>query len=311
MDFLKFEEIYKDICRDYFKNVSKVEKPKAIFLAGQPGAGKSNMAAQTKISVGKPKAVVIDPDHIRTYHPDYNKILKSGGDLYSLDSECREWKYRLIADAQKNGFNIVFDGTLGGTTEYILRDMQNCKDKGYFVQVNILATNETVSKIGITYRYELQAKKKGTGRYVDLSYHNDIYTNIPLNLQKILPTGVVSKCEVFKRDHIKKEIVKLSNHATFDTSEKGLNTFTVNSIKSLIKERSRDFTIPEVKELNTWYLNTEKLINNRGVDTSGFKDSFKLVDNTINKTLVQQISMIKGEKPIQEIKITSEIGMNY
>lgn len=306
----EFANAYSRICKKYFNGCLPQEKPKAIFLAGQPGAGKTILAKLAVDSLGKSKAVIIDPDDLRTFHPKYGKTLNSGGDLYSLDAECREWKQMLIRDAQKNGFNIVFDGTLGGTTEYILRDMKNCKDKGYFVQVNVLATNETVSKIGMTYRYELQAKNRGAGRYVDLSYHNDIYKNIPLNLQKILPTGMVSKCEVFKRDHIKKQTVKISNHALFDKSEKGKNSFAVNSIKSLINERSRDFTVPEMKELNSWYLATENLIKSRGGEFSSFRQSFKLVDTTINKTLVQQISMIKGEKPIQQVAQTNEIGMN-
>ncbi|RMH93419.1 hypothetical protein EBB59_05975 [Lysobacter pythonis] len=44
------------------------ERPKAIILAGQPGAGKGSLADAAKIELAN-NVVKIDPNELREYHP--------------------------------------------------------------------------------------------------------------------------------------------------------------------------------------------------------------------------------------------------
>src|ERR1035437_6542337 len=109
------EQYEKVIKPRFFEKVPVSENKSATYLGGQPGAGKSRLIEN------KDNAVVIDSDLIRENHPLHGKIAEK--DIYDLDKECYKWGSMLIRDAVKEGKNIVFDGTLGGSLEQTLKTM--------------------------------------------------------------------------------------------------------------------------------------------------------------------------------------------
>lgn len=293
MELLK--DIYKkDIQKRYFTGIKESSDPTAVFLGGQPGAGKSTVTELTVRSMEPNSTISVDMDELRKYHPDYEKTIQSGGDLYSLDADTREFKKMLLEDAFDKKVNIVFDGTLGGTTEYIQKEMEQCHNNGFKVQLNVLATNEFVSKLGFVSRYENQVAKEGFGRNVDLGYHNQIYANLTTNIQKLCTTGVVNRVEVYGRDHVT-SLTRIQNVFTPQgNNEQNINAFTNRVLNSFIKERQRSFSKGEEVKLSTWYEKVKTQATNRGVKIDEFNNTFKINDTTINKSLAKQIENIKG-----------------
>ena len=77
-DLLAHEEhdrIFKEeIIPEYFAGRAPQAKPEVVFLAGQPGAGKSGLrdaAMKTKFSAPPQLPVMSDPDDLRGFHPRY------------------------------------------------------------------------------------------------------------------------------------------------------------------------------------------------------------------------------------------------
>lgn len=270
------------------KHLKSELKPKCVFLAGQPGAGKTNLADVT-ITELKNNALVIDIDELRKMHPNLSKVK----DQYDLDIDTRQWKTMLIDECIKQKYNIVFDGTLGGNMKYIEPEMKKLKDNNFTVKINALSVNDSVSKLGFISRYEEQLARTGKGRHVDLSFHNDIYKNIPNNLTEAIGKGLIEEMNLYKK-----------NHATKETTL--LKTFTKETFKSakdlpiyeFDKERIRPLSQEEIKSLKTWYTNTiDNAINNKS-DISKI-ESILISDD--NKSSIELKNQIEEFKNIREI----------
>lgn len=69
------ESAYKDVERDALARTTAQENPKAILLGGQPGSGKSALAAEAIRELrANGGAVVIDADRMREENPRYKQL---------------------------------------------------------------------------------------------------------------------------------------------------------------------------------------------------------------------------------------------
>lgn len=270
----------------YFSDgVKSVENPKAVFLAGQPGAGKNKLAEET-LKGFKTNAIIVDMDELRKYHPDFGSVK----DQYSLDADTRKFKTLLLDECIKNKCNVIFDGTLGGQLKYVEAEMQNMKDSGYSIKINALAVNDSISKLGFVSRYEKQVSEQGQGRNVDLSYHNEIYKNIPNNITELIGKGKVDEMTLYKRNHQSKktEAFKYFGTETFK-SAKDIPIIEFN------KERNRPLNQYEIKELAKWYKETLTVAEKNNSNISNIKEIIKTDDPRAPRELKNNINEIKGE----------------
>jgi predicted ABC-type ATPase len=256
-----------------FEGTKASEQPTAVYLAGQPGSGKSRMVELSKDNLDNKTAVVIDTDIFRQSHPEYKKIAKESPEtMYKVfDAYALDVAGKIVDEAIKSKRNIVFDGTFGGNFDFIKTSMQKMKDTGYNVEINALATNSTVSKMGIAARYEEQLAKIGYGRTVEVSYHDEVYKNIPKNIEKAIETGLVSKYRLYTRDLVSKET---SLQKEFTVSENKLsdkhflNQYQVERNKPLSQEASN--------KLYEWYNKVKSKIEKRGGDIEGFEKNINI-----------------------------------
>ena len=69
------ETAYKGVERDALAETQAQDKPKAILLGGQPGSGKSVLAAEAARELrDQGGAVVIDADRMREENPRYKQL---------------------------------------------------------------------------------------------------------------------------------------------------------------------------------------------------------------------------------------------
>lgn len=66
----------RDIIPSELEPVSPQEQPVAVFLIGQPGAGKSATADEIRDVFGDSGFVEVDSDIYKAYHPRYAEILR-------------------------------------------------------------------------------------------------------------------------------------------------------------------------------------------------------------------------------------------
>jgi hypothetical protein len=83
----KHEEILnkKILSAPEFLNATEQSNPKAIILAGEPGAGKGGLADAAKNELRK-DIVIIDPDELRRYHPSVDTFRQAHPYTWSGDT---------------------------------------------------------------------------------------------------------------------------------------------------------------------------------------------------------------------------------
>jgi UDP-N-acetylglucosamine kinase len=70
--------VVKDEIELAAEHYSAAENPKAVLLAGQPGAEKTELSSMLLPSLGN-NAVLINGDEYRRYHPDYRLLYRMYG----------------------------------------------------------------------------------------------------------------------------------------------------------------------------------------------------------------------------------------
>jgi adenylylsulfate kinase-like enzyme len=87
------------------------EHPVSVFMAGSPGAGKTEAAkeiiAQLEARPGAPKILRIDPDDLRCEFPGYN-----GSNSWLFQRPASSWVDRMHDLALDQGQSFILDGTL-------------------------------------------------------------------------------------------------------------------------------------------------------------------------------------------------------
>lgn len=177
-------------------------KPRAVLLAGQPGAGKSNAreAALKELSEGGDGAVVVDPDDARAAHPRYPTLMRqddrTAAALTHVEASAVAEASRDAAIAQ--GMNIVIDGTMK-SPDKAKQLVQTLVDAGYEVDVVALCVDPAESWAGVQSRYEAQKAKSGYGRWVPRDVHDAAATGMVDSLLQLQEQGLVDNLTVVNR----------------------------------------------------------------------------------------------------------------
>lgn len=106
IDFhLEYAKKHKDnFIADIIKDKKKLEDKTAVFMAGSPGAGKSEVASS--ISSIYPDYVVIDADYFRSKFPDYNG--SNSSEFQKAASWLVEQSFKYMVE---NEYSFILDAT--------------------------------------------------------------------------------------------------------------------------------------------------------------------------------------------------------
>jgi len=193
------ESAYKSVERDALERTEQQERPRAILLGGQPGAGKSELTAEAvrelKAAGG---AVVIDADRMREENPRYKALSKEDPQNAAdrTQKEAGEWATRLTMTAAENGRNLVVDGTMRNPDN--IRDLTTrLKAEGYEVEARVLAVGAETSMTRARLRFEEQVAERGSGRYVNQGQHDNAYEGMPRTVATLERDKLVDAIKVY------------------------------------------------------------------------------------------------------------------
>lgn len=176
------------------------EKPRAVILGGQPGAGKGGLSWAASVELGD-DVITVDPDELRDYHPNVEEFRRQNPITWSgrTHADAGAWAAELLEATVSERKNLIFDTTLSDgkwASESLIKDLQS---KGYQVEVRVVATPLLESELGVDQRFTNQMDREGYGRHVPKGARDAIYSKIPASLDTIhADTDVVIR--IFNRE---------------------------------------------------------------------------------------------------------------
>ena len=187
----KHAEISRDIQAKELSRSQPVDRPRAIILAGQPGAGKGSLVSAALGDMeGNGKAVFIDVDDLRAYHPSYDALGKADDRTAAshVQHDAGTWGNELRQAAIAQRHNIIVDGTLK-SEKSAARMYGELRAAGYDVEVRVMATRPDESWQGVHMRYERIKADGVPGRWVPRHVHDAAYAGMPRSVERLERDG--------------------------------------------------------------------------------------------------------------------------
>lgn len=238
-------EMIRRANRKYYLSRSEPQqRPVAIIIAGQPGAGKGRLASKAEAELaGKGGSILIDPDRLREQHPNYRDYERQNDRSAAgrVHPDASQWAKELRQDAIGGRRNIIIDGTLNDKDK--ARELLGqLRAAGYETEIRALAVNERESRQGVHARYESAKEDGRTARWVPEEIQEEAYKGMPVALGHIERNGWADKVSVMRRDGT---VVYRNDRASTATS--GLSQVAV------MAERARDPTREEtIRQARAW-----------------------------------------------------------
>jgi len=269
------------------------ERPFAIIVIGQPGAGKSGLMAYSENQFDT--AISLDIDDLRAYHPKYDEVQDNHPEIFEkvtgsfASSMIHYLTPRLIA----NKHDLILHKTRGDdavVNDTIIPLQQN----GYDVMLRILAVNHLESKMSALERSLAEREKFNCCRWVLKNYHNAQYEGIPVLADQIEKQGLADLIEVFTRGEIPVEpnlqystIVSpkiLTNPRMFKNGEMMVGAYNPNGYKSSKDaiNKAREIDVPKILETIDSRLDGAKKRSTKGDETIYIEEIKEIAENYRN-----------------------------
>ncbi len=197
------EIAYKVVERDALAATQAQDRPTAILLGGQPGSGKSVLAARAMRELhDQGGAVQIDADQLRELNPRYKQLSRDNpqhaADL--TQKEAGEWAARLTRAAAENRRNLVVDGTMR-SPENIRNLATRLKENGYEVEARAMAVSAETSLVRAQLRFEREVARGGTGRAVNRAQHDEAYAGMAQTVATLEHEKLVDSMRLYDAQH--------------------------------------------------------------------------------------------------------------
>ena len=173
------------------------KQPIAILLGGQSGAGKTTIH-RIKQKEFQGNIVIIDGDSFRSQHPHYLELQqKYGKDSVEYTKDfAGKMVESLVTELSHLEYNLLIEGTLR-TVGVPKKTAQLLKNKGYEVQLALIATKPKLSYLSTLIRYEeLYAIARATPK----EHHDFIVNHLVDNTRKLEELAIFERIQIYQRD---------------------------------------------------------------------------------------------------------------
>lgn len=195
----EFHEQLKRLLTGLKIGCEPVKGPRAFLLGGQSGAGKTRLQKLLIEAYGQ-NVIVINGDEYRSAHPRFAQIQQQHG----IDAPAHTAKWSgamveaLIDALSGEHYNLIIEGTLR-TSSVPLRTAKILKERGYQVDLALMAVKPEISLVSCQIRYEQMRIAGTTPRAVDPKHHAKIVEDIVENLSELEQSDLFGSVSLYNR----------------------------------------------------------------------------------------------------------------
>ncbi|MFK0203435.1 zeta toxin family protein [Streptomyces lavendulae] len=234
----------RSILPDTFGQAVAQERPVVVFVAGQPGSGKTCLTDLILESFARRGgAVRICSDLYKTAHPAYGQLLAEDEVTAGakVRPDTRRWQAAVEAHARAGRLDVVIETALSDSASF-RQDAAWFRQAGYRVEVVVLATAEAVSQLSTLERYLRQVRESGAGRFVSEANHDACSRGLLETLSVIESEGLADRVMVVRRGTEQLYVNELCA---------GAWTSPTDAVSAVSAERMRLWTASETARFGT------------------------------------------------------------
>ncbi|MFC3216493.1 zeta toxin family protein [Novosphingobium panipatense] len=198
----KHRAIYKSrIAPLLFAQAAPVERPTALVLGGQPGAGKSALLAAAHAEFDRRGGLIeIIGDDLRAFHPRYSELQRQDDRTaaFFTDRDSGRWIEMAIADAAGRRCNVAVEGTMR-LPDKVAETLTRFRDSGFVTDARALAVNPELSALGILQRFIAQKDSRGYGRMTSMEAHRAALGGMLDTLDRMQDERLADRLTIYRR----------------------------------------------------------------------------------------------------------------
>lgn len=165
------DEIFRrDILPSLFPDTRESEAPTFLLVAGQPGAGRSRVAATLTRQHGD--LAVINGEELRAFHPEF-RAGRGGSDAGAAVSQAvAGWVSASIRHAREHRRSVAVEGTFTNETA-AAGTAQRFADAGFATRLVVVGSRRAESLLSVTSRYLRDVQAGLPASFITRQVHDD------------------------------------------------------------------------------------------------------------------------------------------
>ncbi|WP_329169386.1 zeta toxin family protein (plasmid) [Streptomyces sp. NBC_01267] len=167
-----FEEL---ITPSYLSGIIRRDDPRAVYVLGQPGAGKLRAARMIR-RVMRPGTTHLVGDDFKASHPDYRQLLRDDprNAGAAIRADYRAWVAQAEQYVRRHRGDVLIEGAPGSAEQFLDSALPYAAD-GYPVELVVLGVREADSLQATALRYARSLQIGGTGRFTTRAGHGTCF----------------------------------------------------------------------------------------------------------------------------------------
>ncbi|WP_234342265.1 zeta toxin family protein [Streptomyces leeuwenhoekii] len=168
-----FDEL---IVPSYLSGIITRDDPRAVYVMGQPGAGKL-LAARMVRRAMRPGTTRLVGDDLKAQHPDYFHLLRDDprGAGAAIRSDYRAWFAWAEQYVRDRRGDVLVEAAPGSVEEFLASALPFAA-AGYSVELVVLAVRAADSRLATALRYARALQRGGTGRFTSRFGHDTCFS---------------------------------------------------------------------------------------------------------------------------------------
>lgn len=192
--------IFDELIVPLLGRVTPQDRPVAVYVMGQPGAGKTRAAQMVRRTLRDGPAHITGDD-FKFSHPDYLQLLREEPRTASarIRADYRAWQAQAEAYVRERRGDVVIEITPENAAAFVT-SASLYRQAGYRVELVVLAVRAADSRQGTAVRYATVSQRGVPARFTTAAGHDTHFAVLPEVVAAAEHLSVVDSVTVMRRD---------------------------------------------------------------------------------------------------------------